>query len=255
MTLDVSIGSNPASSLLREVVEEACMLLQLTPFPFSLVGYPHLPLGAGLGGSASLCVVILKALSAACQRPLTVEELAFLANQLEKRFHGTPSGLDTAVVAFEQPISFIKGAAPVPIQLSPRQVWRFALIDSDTRASTKLMIQQVAGFFQGATGTQRLEACNGLAAEVEAGFREGNTQQVATAMQEAHGILEAAGIMTSVLQEIVQVTHTIGVLAAKVTGAGGGGCILALLDPEQADAQLQQLADVFSPRAVFQVSL
>ncbi len=256
LPIEVSIGGNAAASpLLHEVVLEACQLLQVPPFAFSLVGYPHLPLGAGLGGSASLCVVILKALAVACQRHIEVQELAFLANQLEKRFHGTPSGLDTAVVAFEQPISFVKGQPPVLIPLSPRQKWQFALIDSGTRASTKVMIQQVAGFFQGDMGRDRVEACNELAALVEAGFREGNLPQVAVAMRRAQVILEAAGTMTPVLQEIVQTVEAIGVLAAKVTGAGGGGCILALLDPNEAASQLLRLEAAFSPHSVFSVSL
>lgn len=255
LPIDVSIGGHPASPLLRDVVEEACQLLQLSPFSFSLVGYPHLPLGAGLGGSASLCVVILKALSVACQRQLDMQELAFLANQLEKRFHGTPSGLDTSVVAFEQPISFVKGAAPIPIQLSPQQSWRFALIDSGTRASTKVMIQQVAGFFQGATGQKHVETFDGLANQVETGFRLGDVSLVAHAMQQAQQLLDTAGTMTLALREIIEATAEIGVLAAKVTGAGGGGCVLALLDPEQADAQLLRLEAMFSSKMVFSVSL
>jgi mevalonate kinase len=253
--IEVSIGGNVASPLLREMVIEACNLLQLPPFSFSIVGYPHLPLGAGLGGSASLCVVILKALSVACQRHLEVQELAFLANLLEKRFHGTPSGLDTSVVAFEQPISFVKGEPPVLIPLSPQQKWQFVLIDSGTRASTKVMIQQVAEFFQGEAGQKQVDACNELALWVEAGFRKGNLHQVANAMQQAQRILEAAGIMTSVLREMIQVAEEVGVLAAKVTGAGGGGCILALLDPTQAAWQVSHLEAVFSSKSVFSVSL
>ena len=253
--IEVSIGGHPASPLLREVVEEACALLQVPPFSFSLVGYPQLPLGAGLGGSASLCVVILKVLAQSCQRDLDMQELASLANQLEKRFHGTPSGLDTAVVAFEQPISFVKGQAPRSIHLSPDQTWKFVLIDSGMRASTKVMIQQVAGFFQGSGGSQRVEACHAFAAQVEQGLQEGNLLQVASAMQEAQQMLAAAGTMTSILREIQQAAVEIGVLAAKITGAGGGGCILALLDPEKAMVQLQRLEAIFSPKAVFSVSL
>jgi mevalonate kinase len=254
-TLEVIIGGHAASPLIRGAVQEALVLLQIPSFPLSITGIPHLPVGAGLGGSASLCVVILKALAAAVGQSLSPKVLAQYAHQLEARFHGTPSGLDTAVVAYEQPISFIKGEAPRPIHLPSGQTWHFAIIDSGTRASTRMMIQQVAPFFQGSLGEARLEQFNRLAKDTRQGFQQGCVDQIGTCMIEAQRLLQQAGVIPSLLQEIIAITQQVGTLAAKVTGAGGGGCILTLLDPAHKETQLLALQQAFTPARVFSVTI
>ena len=75
---------------------------------FSVEGISSLPLGAGLGSSAALAVGLLKGVTKLKNISLTTEELANMANELETIFHGSPSGLDAAVVAHDTPIIFEK---------------------------------------------------------------------------------------------------------------------------------------------------
>jgi mevalonate kinase len=62
-----------------------------------------------LGSGAAISTVIAKALGLHFGRPLPPAELSALVYEVEKHYHGTPSGIDNTVVAFEQPVYFIKG--------------------------------------------------------------------------------------------------------------------------------------------------
>lgn len=249
------------SLTLRALIQDAFRVLKLKPFPLTIHGRSKVPLGAGLGGSAALSVSLLQALAASTQLKLTHSEIALLANELEKRFHGTPSGLDTSVIAFRQAIAFKKGEAPklLPLKLftdaDKIYPWRFVLIDSLVRSSTRSMIQIAAPYFQAPQGSERIAHFNDLADAVIDGFSQGSIASVSKAMNQAAEVLSEVGIVTPKLREMIEVTKSCGVLAAKPTGAGGGGCILTLLDPRDAATTLIKLKKSFGDNCVYDVVL
>ena len=249
----VLLGGRTVTAHLRGVVDDAFDVLGLEPFPLDLEGNSTVLIGAGMGSSASLCIVVLKALAAATGMTLGKRELAAMGNKLEKRFHGNPSGLDTAVVAMGSAISFRKGEAPEELPLS--RPWRFAILDSGARSSTLAMIQVAAPYFQGERGAERLAAFDLVAGAVAEGLAQGSAGIVAEAMTQAGAWLAEAGVVNDPLAELVQVAREAGCLAAKPTGAGGGGCVLALLDDEQAEAQLATLRERLGATRVFGVEL
>ncbi|MEN9835782.1 MAG: mevalonate kinase [Pseudomonadota bacterium] len=252
------IGGRQATSHLQGVVQDAFHVLSLEPFAIDLEGHSTVMVGAGLGSSASLCIVVLKAIAAAAGKALTTAELANFGNQLERRFHGNPSGLDTAAVALEQAIAFRKGLAPEVLQVAaPKGAseWRFALIDSGIRSSTLSMIQVAAPYFQGSQGEGRIAAFDQISQQVIDGLNTGNQSLVATGMDEAGRRLAEAGVVSEPLRQLIDQTLSVGCLAAKTTGAGGGGCILALLDQEQSQSQLAKLKERLSGTYVCSVEL
>lgn len=229
---------------LKGVVDDAFQALGLEPYGMDLEGQSAIPIGAGLGSSASLCIVVLRALAEAAGRKLAPAELAALGNRLERRFHGNPSGLDTAVVAHEQVIGFAKSAGARPLAVTnARGPWRFALLDSGARASTLAMIQIAAPYFQGEAGGRRIQSFDGASIGVMNALMRGDHRAAADAMNSAAAWLEEAGVVTPPLKDLIVTARELGCLAAKTTGSGGGGCVLALLDPEKADFQLGALKD------------
>ena len=123
--------------------------LQPTDF-FSVSGESTLPLGAGLGSSAALAVGLLKGVTKLKGISLTTNELSQKANRLEKIFHGSPSGLDVAVVAHDSPIVFEKSGETTTLKKLEykKSSFNFVLIDSKSRASTKEMIAIASKYFQ-----------------------------------------------------------------------------------------------------------
>ena len=160
------------------------------------------------------------------------EELAYLGNKLEARFHGTPSGLDTATVALEEIILFRRGIRAQTI-IVPKSAdesrWRFLLIDSGVRASTLAMVKLAAPWFSGEHGDRRIAAFDAAARQTAEGLAQGNIESVADSMTQSGSWLLEAGVVTSQLTDIIDATTAVGAIAAKSTGAGGGGCVLALL--------------------------
>ena len=250
----MTLGSKRASDHLSAVVEDAFRLLEIRPFPVEVEGHSSVLMGAGLGSSAALCVVLLRALSRSVGKSISPAELARLANQLEARFHGTPSGLDAAVVAHEKLIYFRKGEQPTAF--TARGSWRFALIDSNMRAPTMAMIKVSSPWFQGTEASRRIQRFDALAHACKESLETGDHPGLAAAMNESGELLAEAGVATAPLLDICAGARSCGALAAKITGAGGGGCILTLLPPSQDDGgTLSQLRNVFGSSRVIETTL
>ena len=239
---------------LRKVVADAFKLLHIAPFPFEIKFATNSLVGAGLGSSAAVCVALVRLMSTWMGKDLNDTQVARFANYLEERFHGSPSGLDTAVVACQTPILFQKDTPPQKISVSPiegKHRWCFALIDSGIRSSTKVMVKRAMPYFT-ANGIQKFSNC---AAIVAKSLARGRIAPVAEAMRYMDVMLREANVTTTHLVKIIERVKSYGVLAAKSTGAGGGGCVLALLKPEHAKQQLHKIRSCYSNTNVYEVML
>lgn len=253
------LGGKPVSGRMLRVLESAFKLLEIPPYRAVFEGISKVPIGAGLGSSASLCVGLVRSIARSVSCELSLEKLAYLSNELEKHFHGRPSGLDTAVVAYEKIISFVKGHTPSPIQLEcngKQKVWRFALIDSAVRASTMTMIKIAEPYFRSSRGDRRIQRFQDLAEAAIKTLESGGDQKVLAQVLETAGkLLEKAGVVTNELREIMASARELGVLAAKPTGAGGGGCVLALLPSEGPQRTLDTLRRNFGSSRVYEFAI
>jgi mevalonate kinase len=251
----LKLAGHEGSPRLQGVVIRAMELLGIEPF--SLDGETHstLPIGAGLGSSATLCVAVLRALSEAFNISITRSRLADMANELEKSFHGNPSGLDTAVVAFEEPVLFAKHKPIEVIPIASHQSYDFALIDSNIRASTMSMIRIAEPHFRGPIGERRLARFDALSLEAFESLKSGSIKGLAASMNESGSLLEEVGVVPPNLKDLILRTREIGALAAKTTGAGGGGVIIAMLDPKASDEQYSKITQQFSGHGVYRVNL
>lgn len=255
----LKLSGKEVSSRISGVIPDTLDLFDYPHFSLNAQGHSNLPIGAGLGSSASLCVAILRGLAACTSTELTTTKLASLANALEARFHGNPSGLDTMVVAHEAPVYFSKkqknGVALIDVKDTPGKTWEFALIDSKVRASTLSMIKIAEPYFKGSESNKRLALFDDLAQTVKEGFKASDMDVVKDAMNACHSLLKEAGVVTPPLEAIINHSLDLGVLAAKTTGAGGGGSILCLLDPSKSEEQFQSLGKVFGVNYVHRVKL
>ena len=257
--ISLKLGGKELSNRITDVVRDALKVMMLGPLPLSIRGKSSLPFGAGLGASATLCIAILRTLANSVGIDLSQERLSRLGNILEQRFHGSPSGLDTAIVAYEECIWFQKGKPAQPFTLpeppEPKLGWHFALIDSQVRASTLSMIQVAKPYFVHSQGESRIARFDQLSQVVMKGLRDYDFGCVADALTEASRLLTSAGVVTKQLKEIIADCISHGALAAKPTGAGGGGTVLALLDPTQAKFQLEKLKERYGLGNVFSVTV
>lgn len=242
----IFLGGHEVSDQIVDLIPEAFRLLQLPPCALTINGSSSIPIGAGLGSSATLCVAILRVILASYGENRNPQSIANLANLMEARFHGNPSGLDTAVIANGSCIKFVKGSNPSGLELAAKvSGWRFVLIDSKIRAGTRAMIEKAAPFFAGKLGRERVELFNALALQAEYGLTHGSLGDLADAMNQTGVYLKEAGVVPQTLQDIISHCRGLGIPAAKTTGAGGGGTILCLLSPDRAEDQIKALAQTY----------
>lgn len=195
-----------------------------------------IPVGAGLGSSAALCVAMTRWLSQSLKLP-DAQFLEF-ARKLENRFHGKSSGMDIAATSSGEPIAFSMSAGAEP--LSVAKLPRFTFHDTGDRARTADCIARVEKFRQenpgeasvtdqlmsqagqkGIEGLRRFSS--GEAHDVKEGLK-----LVAQAMTDAQACFEKWRLVPASAQALIEKLMRQGALATKLTGAGGGGFVVAL---------------------------
>jgi mevalonate kinase len=192
-----------------------------------------IPVGAGLGSSAALCVAVTRWLAGPLG--LRSEQVGAFATRLENFFHGESSGMDVAVCLADAPVRFVRGGEPQPLEL--RRLPRFTFHDTALRARTSDCVARV-GAFQ----TAQLELgrrTDELMAEASAAAVEGlrlydagesgtGLERIARAMSLSHECFERWDLVPPEARALRQELLQRGALAAKLTGAGCGGMVVAL---------------------------
>ena len=100
-----------------------------------------LPQGSGMGSSAATSTAVCRALSGYLGVDLAANDISELVFDAEKIVHGTPSGIDNTVVAYEMPVYFVKGRKPKTFE--PGKVFHLIIGDTGIEASTKKTVSNV----------------------------------------------------------------------------------------------------------------
>ncbi|MCM2322583.1 MAG: hypothetical protein NDJ90_04920 [Oligoflexia bacterium] len=192
-----------------------------------------IPIGAGLGSSAALCV----AMSRWLRGPLGLAERELLdfATQLEDRFHGKSSGMDVAVIATGEPVTFVRGVGPKP--LGVKHLPKFTFHDTALRCRTHECVSRVEAFrdreparamrVDEAMGEAARFAIEGLV-QYDRGDRSRGLELLAQAMARGQECFRAWDLLPPEAGELERSLLAEGALGVKITGAGGGGMLVAL---------------------------
>jgi mevalonate kinase len=210
---------------------QRCVGLLLPPEGFAVRIRSTLPIGRGMGSSASLSVAVVRALAAAEGRAASYDECFEKAFVAERHFHGTPSGIDHATVASGGLLVFDpKGPT---FRALPSRGTRFAAIDSGTVGDTKAL---VAGVRQRKDALRPvIDDIGALSERVIRRLEGGSTiLDVAAELRENQRLLRMLGVSTARVDALVAWAHDHGAAAAKISGAGGGGVVLVVHDDPDA---------------------
>lgn len=242
------VSGQDCTKELGSVLEEAQVMFDLQDLRFQVRAETNIPIRAGLGSSAALSVSVLRALGESVKRPLENKELARHGNILEAKFHGTPSGLDSAVVAYDSPLLFRKGEGAFPLNLAEPFAGKLYLIDSGEQASTREMVEKARPYFTSSDGPKIINEFNALTRSASYGLQSSNIDAVAKAMRGANIHLASAGLVSQRQAQMIDICLDSGALAAKITGAGGGGFIVALY-PENWTG-IKKLETIFESKVI-----
>jgi len=187
----------------------------------------EIPVGSGLGSSAAVTVATLGALSEEFDVNLTKEEIAKLAFEVERSIQGVASPTDTFV-------STVGGCVLVPDLIQIQDMLDCAIVIGDTRTvgSTKELVQAVKELRSSEPEVLDLifDAIDQITASGIGWLEAGDYKRLGMLMNINHGLLDAMGLGSLELSAIVDGARGAGALGAKITGAGGGGCIVAICE-------------------------
>ncbi|KAK7681043.1 hypothetical protein QCA50_015880 [Cerrena zonata] len=231
-----------------------------------------LPIGAGLGSSAAIAVCLASAMSIlgghvakasvdydAKSTSKNHEDEEFIDKWSlmgEKCFHGNPSGIDNAVATHGGAVMFqrMKNPAAPSVRTNMRNFPPISLLLTNTKIprSTAALVAGVSALNTkySKTSASILDAMEHLANEayqvmVKPFFGPEETRTLRELTEINHGLLVALGVSHPSLEKIKIIgdSHRIG--ATKLTGAGGGGCAITLLNENVSKAELDNSLEEF----------
>lgn len=200
-----------------------------------------LPVASGMGSGTAISVAAARALSAFLGSELPPEVISALAYEVEKIHHGTPSGIDNTVIAFEQPVYFVRGAPPEILRI--HTPFHLLIANSGIAASTRDSVAEVRHRWETAPSYYNVifDCIGAIAQAARAAIDQGALQALGVLFNENHELLARMGVSHFQLDRLTDAAREAGALGAKLTGSGQGGNIIALVDPDTVDAVRQAL--------------
>jgi mevalonate kinase len=200
----------------------------------------EVPARQGLGSSAAVTVSTIKALTESLDIELDNERVANIGHKVENEVQGKASPADTfvsatgGVVLVERAKTSHLALPDLPIiigatgvERSTRDVIAFV---SDLKKKYPSVLSDVMSSMGDITrlGEQKLA--------------DGDLVSVGELMNINQGLLESLGVSDVVLSKLIYAARTAGALGAKITGAGRGGCVLAIATDGNVDHVTQAIA-------------
>lgn len=197
----------------------------------------ELPPGGGLGCSAALGVAIARALDEGANATVACER----AMAWERVFHGNPSGIDTAVAAHGGFLWFRKGAGIEELGERARGLTLDLCIGlSGAASSTKTMVEMVARLRERRSELveKAFAGIDSLVKNARLAILAGDRVALGRLMDLNQMVLAGLYLSTPELEDLCARARAAGALGAKLTGAGGGGCVVALVQNRAAAARV-----------------
>lgn len=205
------------------------------PPAFNLKISSTIPIAAGLGSGAAITVVLIRAVSLFLGRPLSDEMVNELTFEVEKIYHGTPSGIDNTVVTYGMPVYFVRGR---PIEaFTVKKPFCILIGDTGISSPTAVAVGDVRKAWEAQTEkfNQLFKGCGEIALQARQAIESGDVEALGPLMDENQALLMEMGVSSPELESLIATAKDAGALGAKLSGAGGGGNMIALVDSAEAD--------------------
>jgi len=209
------------------------------------------PVGAGIAGSSAMHVAVAGALAAWTGRTLTDDELLTLVMNVEAQVIGVPTGVQDYRPAFYGGVSAVElsvtGVRRIALDVNAEELGD-RLVLAYTGASRQsginnwdVMVRRIGG---DPTVRGAFDAIRDAAAGVRSALERRQWRDLAvhlSAEWESRKRL-APAVTTPEIDRLLKRAQEAGALAGKVCGAGGGGCLFCLVEPERHHAVSTALA-------------
>lgn len=200
-----------------------------------------IPLGVGLGSSSACCVAGAAAISRLFKKT-SKEEILALAIEAEKTIFENTSGADCTVCTYGGIMDYDKKNGFHKIESEPN--FHLVIANSNIEHSTESIVEDVRKFKEN-DEIEFSALCKNeskLVEDVLELLKENDIKKLGVKVNENQEYLETIGISNEKLRKMIQIGQTQS-FGAKITGAGGGGCIYALTNESNLEQTINQFKD------------
>lgn len=192
-----------------------------------------LPGFSGLGASAASSVAIARAIAQELGMKVVDEKINQVAFEGEKAYAGNPSGIDNTAATYGGLIWFkknLRGGQALVERLSIEAQVEIVIGSTGKVANTKAMVEGVEERKRKTPKKYNavFKRAEELAYEGRAALEFYDLKKVGELMNENHQLLQEIEVSSKELNLLVDVARKHGAFGAKLTGGGGGGCMVAL---------------------------
>jgi len=235
------LSTAPQDNPLASVTRQTLRALRLPEPDLILTVTSTIPIARGLGSGAAVSTAVVKALSCFAGQDLLPQEISEIVFEVEKIFHGVPSGIDNTVVAYAQPVFFRKGRPIQPFSVGAPLT--LVIGDTGVKSHTYKVVGNLRERWQqdAIRYNAIFERMGQIALQAKQAIEDGNAAKTGGLMNENQRILKQIDISSPELDRLVDAALLAGALGAKLSGAGWGGNMIALVSPERAEATVAAL--------------
>jgi mevalonate kinase len=226
----------PADDPLAAVTRSALVRFLAPPdLALDLWVESELPIASGLGSGAAVSTAIVRALAAFFGRTVTPEETSEMVFETEKLYHGTPSGIDNSVIAFERAIRYTQQDGPRAFQVA--RPFTLAIADTGIRSPTRLTVGDVRRAWETdrSISEHLFDQIGQIVAEAELALANGDVAELGPLMDQNQLLLQAIGVSSKENELLLQVGRQAGAQGGKLSGGGRGGNVILAVDEERVD--------------------
>jgi mevalonate kinase len=199
------------------------------------------PVGAGLGSSAAVLAATTAAVGCLLDLKLSKEDIFRTTCEGEKTVHGTPSGVDPAISTFGGALMFQMDTGFKP--LDAKMDIPFVVGDTGVERSTRVQVEKVRNMIEKypQIAEPMMRAAREIVSRAIEAFKENDLETLGSLMNINHALLYGIGVSDESLEWLTNAARKAGALGAKLTGAGGGGCMIALSRDERLEQVLEAI--------------
>jgi mevalonate kinase len=240
----------PPEDPIATMIERTGAWFGIEPEGFALQIRSTIPVARGLGSGAAVSVAIGRAIAKFLGRDLPREQLSALAFEVEKLHHGTPSGIDNTVIAFEQPVYFVRGEPITAFTVA--QPFRIVIADTGVVSPTRIAVGDVRRQWE--TERVRYEALfdqiGAITRAARTAIEGGDIDALGPLMNANHQLAREIGVSSPEIEALLRAALNAGARGAKLSGAGRGGNVIALVDEENPEKLVRALLDAGARRVI-----
>lgn len=184
----------------------------------------------GFGSSSAVTVAVLKAVSEIYSSRLTNKQLFDLSYKTVLDVQGVGSGFDLAAAIWGGTLYFISGGKAIkPLKTKPLPL---VVGYTGVKADTATLVKQVGELYkkEKAAVSAIIDIIEMITKKASHSLLKGDWVELGALMNLNQGLLESLGVGSDRLASHIFAARNSGVFGAKLSGAGGGDCMIALID-------------------------